>query len=96
MFRLFKITAFLEGISYLLLFANMLIVKPINMDLYKGIVFPLGMAHGALFVGYLLLAVSLREERQWKMKDFLIILVASVLPFGTFYVDKTYLKSSLS
>lgn len=93
MFRLFKITALLEGISYLLLFANMLAVKPIDFALYKSIVFPLGMAHGFLFVGYIFLAISLREEKQWKMKDFFIILVASVLPFGTFYVDKTYLKS---
>lgn len=93
MLKFFKIFALLEGISYLLLFANMLLLKPNNPGLYKSIVFPLGMAHGLLFVGYILLAINLREEKQWKAKDFLIILVAAILPFGTFYVDKKYLQS---
>ena len=42
MTKLFKITAILEGISYLLLFANMFITKNIDLTLYKTILFPLG------------------------------------------------------
>jgi integral membrane protein len=91
MLKIFKITAILEGISYLALFANMLLIKPTNFDLYKTLLYPIGMSHGVLFIGYILLAVLLRKSQQWDLKTFGIVLVASLLPFGTFYVEKKYL-----
>lgn len=94
MLRIFKIVALLEGVSYLTLFANMLLIKPNNIDLYKTLLFPVGMAHGLLFIGYILLAVMLKIELGWDWKKFGIILIASVLPFGTFYVEQKYLKNA--
>ncbi len=35
MVKIFKNIAILEGISYLVLFANMLLIKPNNLELYK-------------------------------------------------------------
>lgn len=90
--KLFKITAVLEGISYILLFANMLLIKPTNVELYKQLLYPIGMSHGVLFMGYIGLAFLLKKTMQWKLMTFLIILLASLLPFGTFYVDKKYLS----
>ena len=92
MLRLFKLTAILEGISYILLFANMLLLKPSNFELYKQLLYPIGMSHGVLFVGYIGLAIILKKTMQWNYISFLIILLASLLPFGTFYVDKKYLS----
>lgn len=92
MIKLFKITAILEGISYLLLFANMFITKNLNLDLYKTILFPLGMAHGVLFIGYLILAVLIRKQQNWNAKTFLYVCLASLIPFGTFYVKNKYVK----
>ena len=94
MLRIFKIVALLEGVSYLTLFANMLLIKPNNMDLYKTLLFPVGMAHGLLFIGYIILAIILKIELGWDWKKFGIILLASVLPFGTFYVEQKYLKNA--
>lgn len=91
MLKFFKIIAILEGISFLALFANMLLIKPNNMDLYKTLLFPIGMAHGVLFIAYLILAIMLKFELDWSWKKFAIIAVASVLPFGTFYIEKKYL-----
>ena len=91
MLKLFKIVAILEGISYLALFGNMLIVKNMNLDLYKTLLFPIGMAHGVLFIGYVILAIMLKIEENWDWKKFFIIAIASVIPFGTFYVEKKYL-----
>lgn len=91
MFKLFKIVAILEGISFLVLLANMLIVKNINIDLYKSLLFPIGMAHGILFIAYMILAVMLKFELDWSWKKFFIISIASLLPFGTFYIEKKYL-----
>lgn len=92
MIKFFKYTAILEGISYIVLFANMLFLKPNNLELYKTLLKPIGMTHGLLFVLYVILAFLLKEEKKWNTKDFSIILLASLLPFGTFYVDKKYLK----
>lgn len=91
MLKFFKIVAILEGISYLALFANMLFIKPSNMELYRTLLFPIGMSHGVLFIAYLILATMLKFELDWNWKKFGIIAVASVLPFGTFYVEKKYL-----
>ena len=94
MLRIFKIVALLEGVSYLTLFANMLLIKPNNMELYKMLLFPVGMAHGLLFIGYIILAIMLKIELNWDWKKFGIILIASVLPFGTFYIEQKYLKNA--
>ncbi len=92
MLRLFKNIAILEGISFLVLIANMLINKKNNPELYHIILNPLGWAHGALFIGYVLLAVLLKNSQEWNYKTSFIILGASLLPFATFYVEKKYLR----
>jgi integral membrane protein len=91
MLKFFKLIAILEGISYLVLFANMLLVKPNNLDLYKTLLYPIGMAHGVLFIGYCVLAVLLKFDQNWTYGKLSIILAASLLPFATFWVEKKYL-----
>ena len=92
MLRIFKNVAILEGISYLVLFFNMLFIKPSNMELYKILLYPIGMTHGILFIGYVLLAVLLKKSQEWDYKTTLIILGASLLPFATFFIEKKYLR----
>ena len=62
MTRLFKFVAVAEGISYLVLFFNMLVIKPNDLGLYKTLLFPVGMAHGLLFMGYVLLAILINNN----------------------------------
>jgi len=83
----FKIIAYLEGISYLALFANMFLIKNISLETYKQILFPLGMTHGILFVLYVVLAIYLAIELKWTTKKTIIVLLGSVIPFGTFYTE---------
>ncbi len=94
MLKIFKITAFLEGVSLLLLFFFAMPMKYLMDDpLY---VKHIGMAHGLLFVAYVILALMLKYEYNWSAKKLTIILLASVLPFGTFYVEKKYLRDPKS
>ena len=88
MVRIFKNIAILEGISYLVLFANMLLIKPIDLVLYKTLLYPIGMTHGMLFIGYVLLAVVLKKSQNWNFNSLLVVLTASLLPFATFFVEK--------
>ena len=90
MVNVFRITAFLEGISYLLLLFVAVPIKYLNGD--PQYVKLLGMPHGLLFVAYIVLAIWLKPDFKWSKKDFIIVLLASVIPFGTFYVEKKFLK----
>ena len=87
----FRIIAFLEGVSYILLMSVGLYFKYQLAD--PSYVKLLGMPHGLLFISYLILAFLIKDGEQWKNKDFGIILLASILPFGTFYIDWKYLKN---
>ena len=85
----FRIVALLEGISYILLMTVGLYFKyQLNDESYVKL---LGMPHGLLFVLYIIVAFLLRENQNWSTKDFSIILLASLMPFGTFYIDRKYL-----
>lgn len=94
MTKLFKFVAICEGISYLVLFFNMLVIKRTDMDLYKTLLYPIGMTHGVLFIGYVVLAFAIWKKQQWNLKELAFVLLASLLPFATFYVEKKYVKNA--
>lgn len=88
MVRFFKIIATLEGISFLVL---LLIAMPLKYFFdTPELIRPVGMAHGGLFIAYIVLAIMLKIEQGWPIKKFLIICLASVVPFGTFYIERKY------
>ena len=71
MIKLFKFVAIAEGISYLVLFSNMLLVKPNDLDLYKKLLYPIGMTHGVLFISYIILAFLIKKRKLENKKYFL-------------------------
>ncbi|WP_296683466.1 DUF3817 domain-containing protein [Flavobacterium sp.] len=90
MLKFFKIIALLEGTSLLLL---LLFAMPMKYMFHEPIfVKIIGMAHGILFVAYIIMAIMQKIESNWSFKTLGIISIASVIPFGTFYIDKKYLK----
>ena len=52
------------------------------------------MPHGLLFMGYIIMAFMIKKEVNWTSKQFWFVLLASIIPFGTFYIDKKYLKTA--
>tara|TARA_B110000967_G_C18708526_1_gene471497 strand:- start:22 stop:291 length:270 start_codon:yes stop_codon:yes gene_type:complete len=88
--KLFRFIAFLEGLSYLLLLFVATPVKYILGD--PTYVKLLGMPHGVLFMAYIVFSVFMSFKQKWSIKVLLVVLLASIIPFGTFYVDKKYLK----
>lgn len=90
MLKFFKVVALLEGTSLLLLLLFAIPMKYIfQIPIFVQMI---GMAHGVLFIAYIIMAIMLKIECNWTFKKFGIISVASVVPFGTFYVDKKYLN----
>ena len=81
----FRIVAFLEGVSYILLMTFGLYFKyQLNDDTYVKL---LGMPHGILFIMYLLVSVIMKKNNKWVKNNFILVLIASIIPFGTFVVD---------
>lgn len=87
--KTFKYISILEGISFLLL---LFIAMPLKYiwDLPQ-MVEQIGMAHGVLFIAYVMGAIWLFKPLNWNMKQLALILVCSLVPFGPFYVEKKYL-----
>lgn len=89
---IFRVTALLEGLSYILLLC---IATPIKYTMDDPqYVQMLGMPHGILFLAYIVLAFMVSSQLKWTTKILLIVLAASIIPFGTFYIERKYLKTA--
>ena len=81
-----RLVAFLEGVSFLVL---LLIAMPLKYAFGQPLaVKHVGMAHGVLFVLYVLLLLSAALERGWSARKILLAFGASLVPLGTFWADK--------
>ena len=89
--NVFRLVSFLEGISYLLLLFIAVPIKYLQGD--ASYVKILGMPHGILFMSYIVLAIVIQNQMKWSLKTLGIVGLASVIPFGTFYINKKYLQS---
>ncbi len=85
-----RFLAILEGISYLLLFALSMPLK-YWADIREPNIY-IGYVHGFLFISFIGITALLCSKQKWGTKTFLKFFVASLLPFGTFYMDQKYLK----
>lgn len=84
-----RILAILEGISWVLLIMAMIMKYGMNIPEPTRVV---GMAHGALFIGFCIWVVLYAVKVKWPIKTTLICLAASLLPFTTFVVDAKIFK----
>jgi len=89
----FRILALIEGISFLLIFGVSLPLK--YMLGYTTIPYIIGMSHGVLFVLYVIMAIELIIRRRVTFFQFLRIIFASIIPFGTFFNDKMLKEQQL-
>ena len=81
----FRLVAFLEGCSYLLLAVTMPLKYKMDMPLPNYIV---GMIHGVLFVLYVVLLIQVAARYKWPFTKIVLAFIASLIPFGTFYAAK--------
>jgi len=86
----YKIVAILEGVSFLVLLGIAMPLKYIfGLPAATQVV---GMAHGILFIAYVLMVFIIRKQLNWNLKITALALIASVLPLGPFVVDRKLLK----
>ena len=80
-----RIVGFLEGCSYLLLGFTMILKYKFMLPKPNYVV---GMFHGILFIAYVLLVIKVAMSKKWGFLTTSWALIASLIPFGTFYADK--------
>ena len=85
-----RIIGFLEGISFLLLMGVAMPLKYIWKIPEATIA--IGYAHGFLFIAYCILVIPAKLDLKWNYKITFLVLIASLLPFGTFVADRLVFK----
>ncbi|WP_336517427.1 DUF3817 domain-containing protein [Pollutibacter soli] len=81
-----RIIGNLEGVSYLLLLGIAMPLKYFGG--YPEAVKYTGWLHGLLFVAFIFALADVMISRKWSLKKTAIAFISSLLPFGTFLLDK--------
>ena len=89
---LFRLLSFLEGTSLLFLIFIAMPAKYIwQLPIFSAIIGPI---HGVLFILFVLATLYFSVQKDWKfIKITLPVLLACIIPFGTFYIDHAILKN---
>jgi integral membrane protein len=86
-----RLLGFLEGMSLLILIGIAMPLKYIYHE--PGMVKVMGSVHGLLFLLFVINTLSVGVEYKWKFTTTTWkVLLACIIPFGTFYVDKVILS----
>ena len=85
-----RILGFLEGVSLLVL---VLIAVPVKYLLHDpALVKMIGPVHGMLFLLFVINVFTVGAEQRWTFITMGKMLLASFIPFGTFYMDHRILR----
>ena len=81
-----RVVGLLEVLSFLLL---LFIAMPMKYMFDNPILVKyVGMGHGVLFILFLIVLFIVCEKQKWSIQMFILGLIASILPFGTFVFDR--------
>ena len=85
----FRVISLLEALSFIVL---LLIAMPVKYLLGNPeLVRVVGMAHGILFVLYILSSFLFKNKLNWSNQILGVVILCSIIPLGPFYVDRKYL-----
>ena len=83
----FRMAGIAEGISFITLLFIAMPLKYIAGD--PRAVLYVGWVHGLLFMIYILTLIIVAIKLDWKLKKTIVAFLASLVPFGTFIMDKS-------
>jgi len=86
-----RLLGILEGVSLILL---MFVAVPLKRFAgWPEGVSTIGPIHGVLFMLFVITAIYVSIEEKWRFSQLTWkVLLACIIPFGTFYVDRKFLK----
>jgi len=84
--RAYRVAAWVTGIGLVILvFVAMPLKYFFGQPLLVAIV---GMAHGFLYMAYIVITLLLAERCRWRPVDALVILVAGTIPLASFFAER--------
>tara|TARA_B100000809_G_C14945209_1_gene461894 strand:- start:35 stop:316 length:282 start_codon:yes stop_codon:yes gene_type:complete len=93
MLRSLRLIGLLEGISLLVLLG---VAMPLKYALGEPMAVEIvGMLHGVLFLAYVFFVLLVGITKKWKIIDIGLAMLASLIPFGTFYADRKLFEPSM-
>ncbi len=79
----FRLVAYAEAVTFLMLLAVDVVKRGFDgPDLVK----IMGPVHGVLFLVYFVMVLQIRGSQGWALGRTILVIVASALPFGGFFV----------
>lgn len=86
-----RLIGYVEGLSLLILLFIAVPLKYMAND--PSLTKAMGPIHGALFLLFIFNTLSVGVEQKWKFKQTTYkVMLACIIPFGTFYIDKKILS----
>lgn len=93
MLKSFRILSLIEGLSLLCL---LFIAMPLKYQMgVQGVVPIVGMIHGLLWTIYFIFSLTVSHKREWSVMKWLFVLLASIIPFACFILDRELKKEDL-
>ena len=86
-----RIIAIVEAVSYLALLVAVVAKRAFAEP---GGVTVIGPVHGVIFLAYVAAVIFAREERHWDAATTVGCIVAAVIPFGGYVVERRLLQST--
>ncbi len=85
MLKSFRLLSLIEGLSLITL---LFIAMPARYQFGVDFVWPVGMAHGLLWMAYVVLSLAVSHAQRWSVLMWLLALLCSILPFGFLLIDR--------
>ena len=85
MLKFFRLLSLVEGLSLVTL---LFIAMPAKYQFGHDFVWPVGMAHGVLWLSYELASLVVSHMQRWSVLAWVGALVSSVVPFGFVLLDR--------
>ena len=93
MLRFFRALSLVEGLSLITL---LFIAMPAKYRFGQDVVWPVGMAHGVLWLAYVLMSLVVSHLQRWSVLVWLMALACSLLPFGFVLLDRRLKRELLA
>lgn len=85
MLKFFRVLSLVEGLSLVTL---LLIAMPAKYQFGYDFIWPVGMAHGVLWLAFVLASLVVSHLQRWSVPVWLLALACSVVPFGFVLLDR--------
>ena len=84
MLKYFRILSLVEGLSLITL---LFFAMPAKYQFGYDFVWEAGMTHGILWLTYVTFSLPVSHKQNWSVMFWMMVLVASVIPFACFFLD---------